>query len=118
EHVEAVGSEAFNRGYILARNLRHRSRARANRVAIDVDRASTAQSSAAAEFCSGEFESVAENPQERGFRRDADFLFTAVDAECDVGHGYPVVEFWSCTTWYSTCGKREMADGKVQKITR
>src|ERR1035438_3885170 len=111
QHVQAISSKAFNCEHAFARDLRYRSRAGANRVAIDVNRAGAAQSRAASEFRSGKFVGVAENPQEWGFRRDADFFFTAVDAECDVGHGYPVVEFGNCTTWYSTCGKRGMAEG-------
>ena len=63
QHVQAVGSEAFNRRHALARDLRNRSRAGANRIAVDVDGAGAAQSRAAAEFSSGELESVAENPE-------------------------------------------------------
>src|ERR1035437_5300584 len=115
QYVQAVGSEALNRSDAFARDLRSGSRAGANRVAIDMDSAGAAQSRTTAEFGSGEFEGVAENPEQRRLRRDADLLFTAVDAECDVCHVGPVVEFGSCPTWYPTCGKREMADGVTKR---
>src|SRR5271169_6227958 len=106
QHVQTVGSEPFDRGDVLIRGLRDRSGAGAYGRSVEMYGAGAAQSRAAAKFCSCEFESVAENPEERSFRRDADFLCTAVDAECDVGHVDPVVEFGNRTTWYSTAGKR------------
>src|ERR1700674_5068670 len=94
QDVQPVGSQPFNRCDALARDLRHWRGTRTNRIAIDVDGAGAAQSRAASEFGSGKFESVAKNPEERRLRRDADSLFTAVDAECDVCHVGPVVKFW------------------------
>ena len=91
-------------------------------IAVNVDRASAAQSRAASEFRSGEFESVAEYPEQRGFRRDADLFFTSINAECKVGHVVvcpesPVVEFWNWTSWYSTREEREMADWRIHVLT-
>ena len=47
QHVQAIGSEAFDRGDALAGDLRDGSGAGTNRIAIDVNRAGAAQSGAA-----------------------------------------------------------------------
>src|SRR5437588_10214059 len=72
QHVQAIGSEAFDRGDALAGDSRDGSGAGTNRIAIAVQRAGAAQSGAATELCSGEFQAVGEDPEERGPGRDAD----------------------------------------------
>src|SRR6266700_6549490 len=66
--------------------------------------ACAAQSGATTKFCAGEFQRVAQDPEQRSFRRDANFSFTAVDAECKVGHVGTSVDL-GLPTWYSRVGK-------------
>ena len=71
---------------LLPADLRNRSRAGTDRAAVDVDGASAAQSGTTAKFCAGQAQRVAQDPEQRSFGRNADFFFTAVDAECEIGH--------------------------------
>jgi hypothetical protein len=56
-----------------------------------MNRASPAESCAAAELCSRKFERIAQHPQQRCFRRDAYFFLAAVDAKREVSHVFSKV---------------------------
>src|SRR5579859_2310325 len=106
QHVQAVGTEAFDRSYALACGLRYRSRARTDRISIKVNGASPTQSSAASKFCTGEFQRVAQNPEQRCLRRDAYLFFTTVNAKVEVGHWGPVDWDWKQQNMVSGAGAR------------
>src|SRR5262249_25048548 len=103
----------------LARDARNRSRARTRCDAIHMHRAGAAQPSATSEFCSGEFERIAQDPKQRRLRRGADFPFTAVDTECEVGHGAPIGyrnRYRNCATWYSSGSEKGKGTEYVPKL--
>src|SRR6185369_7466922 len=66
QRMRVVPGQAFDRADTLALNSRQRGLARAQRLAIDMHRASPAQALAAAEFGAGETEFVPDHPQQRG----------------------------------------------------
>src|SRR5258706_14791279 len=96
QHVQAVRAEPFNRRNTLPGNLRHWSRARPYRGSLHMYRASPAESGAASELGSREFQRVSQHPEQRSLRRDAHFFLATVNAQCEVGHRFSEVEF---ATW-------------------
>jgi hypothetical protein len=90
QRMLAVRREAFDGRNVLGGYLRDWSGAGASGRPVDVNRAGAAQASAASELCSGELESVAENPEKWSFGRDADFTIAAVNAKSEICHVGPV----------------------------
>ena len=93
QRMKSVRAQAFDCGHVLIGDLRDRGRARADRIALDMNGACAAESGAAAELGAGKLKRVAQNPEQRCFGGDGDLLLTTVNAECDVSHGCPVLGF-------------------------
>jgi hypothetical protein len=76
-----LDAEAFNRGDLLPGNLAKGSLARPYRFAVDMNRASTAQAGAAAEFCAGHLQLFADGPEQRCIWRCLDGHIPSIDVK-------------------------------------
>src|SRR5262245_25986577 len=85
--VAQVAREPFDRGHDLPFGARHRSDAGTDRVAVEINRAATAESHAATIFRAGQPEVFAQNPQQRLFRLGLNRDQLAVDSEDNLFHG-------------------------------
>jgi hypothetical protein len=84
--VGAVGGEAFDGGDFFAADGGDLSDTGAGGFAVDVHGAGAAKGHAAAEFCAGHVEGVAEHPEKGHVGADVDGLGFSVQSESD-GHG-------------------------------
>jgi hypothetical protein len=72
-------AKPFNGDDLYVSDRAHRDAATAHSFAVDMDGAGSARTYAAAEFCAGEMEFVAKNPEQRGFGLDVDVMIGPVD---------------------------------------
>ena len=89
--MQAVGRESLDGSHALASRLRNRSGARAHGGAVNVNRASPAQSRAAAELRSRHVQGVAQNPEQRRLGRDTHLPLVAVHLQRQICHDGPKV---------------------------
>src|SRR6516164_2824168 len=85
-----IGAHAFDRGDGAVADRTDRQQARADRLAVDMHRASAALRNAAAEFGAGHTQHVAQHPQQRSIAVDVDVVCVAVDFD---GEGHGIVSF-------------------------
>src|SRR5690606_20111540 len=86
EPLPDIALEPLDGSDALPRGGRDRRAARADRGAIELDRARAAERHAAAELGAGEIEIVPEHPEERGVGRRVHRVAAAVDGESDCAH--------------------------------
>src|SRR5437016_3942933 len=88
----ALLRQAFDRHHALAFDFRHRHRARANRLAVDVHGACAALRDAAAVFRSGQSGLLTQRPEER--RAWIDFEIRGLSIENKAGHRRAPLRSW------------------------
>ena len=88
--MASIGGEPFDRGDISASHRRDSRRARASCLAIHMYSARAAQRHAAAEFCAGKTERIAQHPQQRRIRSYFHRLRFAIHGDRNRIHEFPL----------------------------
>jgi len=83
QRVHPAVSESLDRGDVFSGGGAHMNLTRAGRGTIDMDGARSAKPNTAAEFCSGQSDDVANDPQERHVGGNVDIMRLTVDLERD-----------------------------------
>src|SRR5262245_45100970 len=83
-----VWRKAFDRGHLLACDLRHGDLARPNRLAVDMNGAGTTKTRPAAKFGAGQLQLLANHPKQGRVGLSLDIRRLAIDRKSCCSHAF------------------------------